>query len=368
MPENNFPELSIPVSAPFLPPLEDYIEILNTIWDKRWLTNNGPLLTQLENKLAAYLGVPDLVIVANGTLALQIAIKAMGLRGKILTTPFSYIATTNSIIWEGCEPVFCDIDEEDFNIDPDEIERNIDADTSAILATHVFGAPCQFDPIRVIAEKHSLKIIYDASHAFGIKVSGETIFENGNASTLSFHATKTFNTVEGGAILSPDSTLLRKARYLRNFGHDGPYRYVTHGINGKMSEFHAAMGLCNLDYIDEILTNRKSIKKAYIDRLDTDSLQLQKSWTDVDNITYMPVVFSSETVLEKVMDALSQGGIQSRRYFYPSLDQLPFINRPSKGFLPISSSISGRILCLPLYHDLELQQVERIASIVNAHL
>ena len=236
----------IPVTKPFLPPKEEYEDFLRGIWSRNWLTNNGPLVNELELRLKEYLKVKHLLYLSNGTIALQIAIKALGLKGEIITTPFSYVATTSSIVWENCKPVFVDIDPKTLNIDPEKLETAITKKTTAILATHVYGNPCDIEAIQAIADKHHLKVIYDAAHCFGTKYKGKSVFEYGDVSTTSFHSTKIFHTVEGGAVFTKDPSMLKRMAYMRNFGHDGPEKFNGVGINGKNSEFHAAMGLVNL--------------------------------------------------------------------------------------------------------------------------
>ena len=230
----------INVTKPFLPEIEEYITYLRGIWDRNWLTNNGPLVNDLELKLKEYLNVKHLLYLGNGTIALQIAIKALGLKGEIITTPFSYVATTSAIVWEGCDPVFADIDKDTFNIDPAKIEQAITDKTTGILATHVFGNPCDIDAIQKIAVKHNLKVIYDAAHCFGTHYKGKSVYNYGDVSTASFHATKLFHTIEGGAVITNNAELLKKMAYMRNFGHETAETFAGVGINGKNSEFHAA--------------------------------------------------------------------------------------------------------------------------------
>ena len=249
----------IPVTKPFQPPLDELNVHLQDIWKSGIFTNNGPKAQQLELELKEYLGVPDLLFLTNGTIALQLAIKALELKGEIITTPFSYVATTSSIVWEGCTPVFVDIDKETFNIDPTLIEAQITSKTSAILATHVFGNPCDIDAIDIIAKKHNLKVIYDGAHAFGVKYKGESIFNFGDITTCSTHATKLFHTVEGGFVVSKNKDLMKKITFMRNFGHNGPYDYSEIGINGKNSELHAAVGLVNLKHFKEIKRERRTL-------------------------------------------------------------------------------------------------------------
>jgi dTDP-4-amino-4,6-dideoxygalactose transaminase len=258
----------IPVTKPFLPPLEEYSKLVEDIWQRQWLTNNGPLVNELELKLKDYLNIDHLLFVSNGTIALQLAIKALGLSGEIITTPFSYVATTSSIVWEGCKPIFVDIDEKSLNIDPKKIEQAITQETTAILATHVYGNPCDIDAIDAIAEKHDLKVIYDAAHCFGTTYKNKSIFLYGDISTTSFHATKLFHTTEGGAVFTKDPELLKIMSYMRNFGHDGPEKFQGLGINAKNSEFHAAMGLVNLKHIPAILDKRKELSLYYNKKLE----------------------------------------------------------------------------------------------------
>lgn len=352
----------INITSPFLPPKEEYIDYVNQIWKRNWLTNNGPLVNELELSLKNYLNLKHLLFVSNGTIALQIAIKALNLKGEIITTPFSYVATTSSIVWEGCKPVFVDIDTGSLNINPSLIEKAITKETSAILATHVFGNPCEIDKIEEIAKKHHLKVIYDAAHAFGTFYKEKSVFNFGDISTASFHATKIFHTIEGGAVVTKDPSLLRKMVFLRNFGHDGPYRFNGLGINGKNSEFHAAMGLCNLKYIHELIKKRQEQSSYYDEKLC--KLRIRKQIVQKDasvNCSYYPIIFESEDLLLKSKEALERHKIFTRRYFYPSLSQLDYV-----GFtkVPTVDNISSRIMCLPLYHDLTTQEQDMIARIL----
>lgn len=297
----------IPVTKPFLPPIDEYNKLIEGIWERQWLTNNGPLVNELELKLKEYLNISHMLYLNNGTIALQIAIKALGLKGEIITTPFSYVATTSSIVWEGCEPIFVDIDKETLNIDVRKIEAAINENTSAILATHVYGNPCDVDAIQAIADKYNLKVIYDAAHCFGTTYKGKSIFEYGDVSTTSFHATKLFHTIEGGAVFTKDPEILKTMAYMRNFGHDGPEKFFGLGINGKNSEFHAAMGLVNLNYIDEILRKRKELSLYYNKKLEglnkTTPVLLEGSQF---NFAYYPIVLPSEEILEKMVKVLKE--------------------------------------------------------------
>src|ERR1019366_5824647 len=340
----------INVTKSYLPPIEEYQKQLSKIWNNSWLTNQGPLVQELEHKLKEHLGVENLLFVSNGTIAIPLAIKALDLKGEIITTPFSYVATTTSIIWENCTPVFADIDNKSFCINPEEIEKHINANTSAILATHVYGHACDVFRIEEIAKKYNLKVIYDGAHAFGITINGNSIFNYGDVSTISFHATKLFHTVEGGAIVTKDKKLAEKLYLYRSFGHIAD-DYYSVGINGKNSEFHAAMGLCNLPRVSEIIENRKKSVMLYKSFLVNSKITFPKKHAMQNyNYSYFPLVFDSEETLLAVRKTLLENEISTRRYFYPSLNNLPYLNAKYK--CPLSENISKRVLCLPLYFDL----------------
>jgi dTDP-4-amino-4,6-dideoxygalactose transaminase len=353
----------IPVTKPFLPPLQEYNKYIQGIWKRNLLTNMGPLANDLESKLSKHLCVDNLLFVSNGTIALQLAIKALSLKGEIITTPFTYVATTSSIVWEGCEPVYVDIDKDSLNIDSSKIEAAITKNTCAIMATHVYGNPCDVEAIKKIADKYNLKVIYDAAHAFGVKFNGNSIFSYGDISTCSTHATKLFHTSEGGFIVTKDFGLLQKMDKMRNFGHDGPINYKEIGINGKNSEFHAAMGLANLEYISAIHEQRGKLTKRYKLKLKNFNgvlpLWHKKS---VSNYAYYPIIFESEETLLKCIDALKKHEIFGRRYFYPSLaTSLPYVKTIA---LKNADNISKRIFCLPLFHDLTIEEVDLICAIL----
>ncbi|WP_276369972.1 DegT/DnrJ/EryC1/StrS family aminotransferase [Chryseolinea sp. H1M3-3] len=353
----------IPVTKPFLPPIEEYEKYLKGIWNRNWLTNNGPLVNELELALKDYLKIKHLLFVTNGTIAIQLAIKALELKGKIITTPFSYVATTSSLVWEGCEPVFVDIDPRTCNIDPSKIEEAITPDTSAILATHVYGNPCDVEAIDEIAKRRNLKVIYDGAHAFGVTLKGKSIFEYGDISTCSFHATKLFHTVEGGSVVTKDPALLKRMAYLRNFGHDGPERFAQLGINGKNSEFHAAMGLVNLKYVDQIISVRKKLSEQYDKFVRTFQGVKPTIAPDVSyNFAYYPVIFNDEKLLLKVVETLNQNWIHPRRYFFPSLEDLPYVHQ--KSHCEVARSIAHRALCLPLFDTLTTEEIAMIFRII----
>lgn len=352
----------IPITKPFLPPKGEYQKLIEGIWDRQWLTNNGPLVNELELKLKEYLDVSHMLYVGNGTIALQIAIKALELKGEIITTPFSYVATTSSIVWEGCKPVFVDIDPSSLNIDPTKIEEAITKKTSAILATHVYGNPCDIETIQHIANKHNIRVIYDAAHCFGTKYKGKSVFEFGDISTTSFHATKLFHTIEGGAVFTKNPELLKKMAYMRNFGHDGPTNFLGVGVNGKNSEFHAAMGLVNLNYAKEILDRRKELSLYYDQKLKGLNMQTLAIETNSKfNYAYYPIVLPSEEILEKMLNVLNENWIYPRRYFYPSLNHLDYVQSNN---LEIAEDISKRVLCLPLYHTLSFEEINFIARLM----
>ncbi len=352
----------INVTKPFLPPLELYTGYMAGVWERQWLTNNGPLVQELEEKLRNYLGVKHLLFVTNGTVALQIALKAIAVKGEVITTPFSYVATTNSILWEGCVPVFADIKSSDCNIDPKKIEPLITKETVAILATHVYGNPCDVDAIEAIAKRHKLRVIYDSAHAFDAKYKGRQILSYGDIATCSFHATKIFHTVEGGAIITNDDALAEKMTLYRQFGHVGDEHFSI-GINGKNSEMHAAMGLCLLPMMDEFIARRKELAEMYSSELNDLPIQWPVALPDtVYNYCYYPIIFDSEERLKTVKDFLQENGVNSRRYFYPSLNYLPqFKGEPC----PVSESISLRVLALPLYYELTEADVQMICGLVK---
>lgn len=354
----------IPVTKPFLPEKVEYENFLKGIWQRQWLTNMGPLSSDLEIKLKNHLNIKHLLFVTNGTVALQMAIKALELKGEIITTPFSFIATTSSIVWEGGKPVFVDIDEDSLNIDASKIEAAITDKTSAILATHVYGNPCDVIAIERIAKKYNLKIIYDAAHAFGVKVNNKSIFEYGDISTCSLHATKIYHSIEGGLVTTNDAQLLKRLSSIRNFGFNGSEAFDELGINGKNSEFHAAMGLANLNYIEDINDKRKAISERYWKNLE--GLKLRKpTWykDSQNNHAYFPIIFESEDLMHKCMEFLKAHEIYTRRYFYPSLaNTLPYLPIQS---MPITDKISKRVLCLPLYFDLTFEEVDLITRLIR---
>ena len=341
----------INVTKTFLPPLDEYMHYVKRAFDKNWLSNRGELVLELEEKLKVYLDVDNILIMNNGTIPLQIALKLLGGGGEIITTPFSYVATTAAIVWENCTPVFVDIDPEYLTIDETKIEAAITSKTTCILATHVFGNPCNVEEIDIIAKKYNLKVIYDAAHCFGVKYKGKSIFEYGDVSTCSFHATKLFHTGEGGAIFCKDENLRNQIFYSHNFGHNGPLDYFGLGINGKISELQAAMGLAVLPHISNIFQKRKLIVDSYNEELNLGNISKLALRPDTEwNFSYFPIVFRDENQLNNTLEALNMNGVFPRRYFYPSLNVLPYLKKG--GNCKISEDISKKIICLPLFYDL----------------
>jgi dTDP-4-amino-4,6-dideoxygalactose transaminase len=361
----------IPVTKAYLPNKDKYQSYIDRIYESGWLTNNGALLQELEQRLAKHLGVKHLICVANGSLALQLAYKALELKGEVITSPFSFAATTNTLVWEGLTPVFADIHPTCFNLDPDNIESLITENTSAIVPVHVFGNPCQVEVIQTIADKHNLRVVYDAAHAFGTNYTeqkGQThsVLNYGDISTLSFHATKLFHTVEGGAVITNNDELARKIRLLINFGITGPTTIESVGTNAKMNEFEAAMGLCVLDEIDTIKAERQRIWQTYQQELP--GLVNFQQWNPQsdNNHAYAPVLFESEQQLLKVEAKLKETNILPRRYFYPSLDTLEY--HGAKQVCEISRDIASRILCLPIYPTLSEKEQQKVLKILKGFI
>lgn len=352
----------IPVTKPYFPDNQEYKKYIDLIWDNQWLTNNGPLVKEFESSIAKRLETKRPLLVSNGTLALQIAIKGLELSGEIITTPFSYVATTSSIVWEGCTPIFADIDPKTLNIDPNQVENKINQKTSAILATHCFGNACDIDRLESISKTYKIPIIYDAAHCFGTTYKGQSIFEYGDISISSLHATKIMHCIEGGLIFTNRETLFEKMSSLRNFGHKGYEDFSGLGINGKNSEVHAAMGLCVLEQFDKILKKRKEQTRVYNELLQSLSVQRPEVNKNCEsNSSYYPLIFKTKSDCLKAKDNLEEQNVFCRRYFYPSLSKLPYIINSST---PYSNDISERILCLPLFHDLKYSDQKMISQIL----
>lgn len=356
----------INVTKTFLPDLEEYNSYLKRAWNKVWLTNRGELTIELEEKLKKYLDINHIIITNNGTIPIQIALKLFGKQGEIITTPFSYVATSAAIVWENCKPVFVDIHPEYLTIDETKIENAITQNTTAILATHVFGNPCNVEVIQKIADKHNLKVIYDAAHSFGVKYNNESIFNFGDVSTCSFHATKIFHTGEGGAMFCNEKSIYDKLFYSHNFGHNGPLDFHGLGINAKISELQSALGLAVFDNYEEIVQTRKSVVSIYDKLLNFDKISKIKLRENTDwNYSYYPIIFESEEQLLLVQKKLNENKIFPRRYFYPSLNTIKYTEGK---YMPISESISSKILCLPLYVGLSKIEQKQIITIINNNL
>lgn len=354
------------VTKSFLPPLGEYEFYIKKIFENGQLTNQGPLLKELEEKLKNFLGVENFHYVTNGTIAIQLALKVLGIEeGEIITTPFSYVATTSSILWERCTPVFVDIEPDNFTIDADKIEAAITPKTKAIIAVHVFGYACNIEKIENIAKKHNIKVIYDAAHAFGSLYKGKSLLSFGDISTCSFHATKLFHTIEGGACIVKDKAVSDKLELIKRFGHQGDEHFCL-GINAKQSEMNAAMGLANFPYLKEILSNRKRICDLYESQLQGLIGRPKKQEDIVYNNAYYPVLFKDEKELLAVFAALNEKQIYPRRYFYPSLNKLPYLKGAAS--CPISEDITKRIACLPLFNDMTDEQVNLVCDILKGSL
>jgi dTDP-4-amino-4,6-dideoxygalactose transaminase len=353
----------INVTRSFMPPIEEYEKYLEKIWENRYLTNEGPLVQELKQELSKYLKIENVNLVTNGTLAIQLAVKALGIdSGEIITTPFTYVATISSIIWERCTPVFVDIDKETLCINANKIEEAITPNTKAILGVHVYGIPCDVEKIDEIAKKHNLKVIYDGAHAFGSIYKGKSLLSYGDVTTCSFHATKVFHTIEGGACFSKTKEIDEKIQALKTFGEvDGKEKKI--GINAKLTEFNAAMGLANLKYINEVIEKRKTISELY-DELLEGRIQKPKIPKDlIQNYIYYPVIFKDEEETLDIIRKLNENEIYPRRYFYPSLNKKDFLSNIKE--CPISEDISKRIICLPLYPELSLEDVRKICDIIK---
>lgn len=353
----------INVTKTFLPDINLYNKYLKKIWKKVWLTNRGELTLELEKKIKEKYDIKNIIITNNGTIPIQIALKILGNQGEIITTPFSYIATTSSIIWENCQPVFVDIHPEYLSIDETKIKNVITNKTTAILATHVFGNPCAVYEIEKIAKKYNLFVIYDAAHCFGVSYNGKSIFNYGDVSTCSFHATKIFHTGEGGAMFCNDTELYNKLYYSHNFGHNGSLDFHGLGINGKISELQSAMGLAVFENLEFIFNERKKVVDFYLANIDFNRFATMKIRENtLWNYSYFTIIFNTEEELLNIQQKLNKVKIFPRRYFYPSLNKINFVNGQK---MPISESISTRILCLPLFVGLTIQDLKKITTIIN---
>ena len=361
----------ITVTSPLLPSLDDFIPMLKDIWDRKWLTNNGHYHKELEKSLAEYLGVKYISLFTNGTLPLITALQAMRITGEVITTPYSFVATTHSIWWNGLKPVFVDVDEKTGNIDPEKIEAAITPHTTAIMPVHVYGTPCNTKRIQEIADVYGLKVIYDAAHAFGVKVNGESILNAGDMSTLSFHATKVYNTVEGGALVCHDEATKKRIDYLKNFGFAGETTVVAPGINSKMDEIRAAYGLLNLKQVDDAIARRKATAERYRAALkDVAGIRMLEDVEGVHhNYAYFPIFISEEYGLSRdaLYEKLKEHNVYGRRYFYPLISTFSAYKglesaRPEN--LPIAHKLADQVLCLPMFAGLDNESIDRIIDIV----
>lgn len=361
------------VTSPLLPPLDEFVPYLEQIWDNKWLTNNGPFHQQLEQKLAEYLGVKHLCLFSNGTLALLTAFQALRITGEVITTPYSFVATSHSLLWNGLKPVFVDIDPVTCNLNPESIERAITPATSAILPVHCYGIPANVTRIQEIADIYGLKVIYDAAHAFGVTENGTSILSHGDLSILSFHATKVFNTIEGGAIICPDEKTKKRIDYLKNFGFSDEVTVVAPGINGKMNEVQAAFGVLQLSHIDQALERRRVIFKRYHEALqNVPGLRLVEVPDNVKwNQSYCPI-FIDKTFScsrDELYAQMKEEGIFARRYFYPLISSFPMyrgLESAKESNLPIAQMIADSVLCLPIYADLQHEDQERVIAMILA--
>jgi dTDP-4-amino-4,6-dideoxygalactose transaminase len=361
------------VTQPLMPPLQEFLPYLNKIWESGRLTNGGPFHQELEAALADYLGVEHLALFVNGTIALVTALQTLRITGEVITTPYSFVATAHALLWNGITPVFADVEPGTCNLDPAKIEQAITPRTTAILPVHCYGVPCDVERIQAIADTYGLKVIYDAAHAFGVKHKGQTLLRHGDLSMLSFHATKVFNTFEGGALVCPDAKTKQRVDFLKNFGHSGEVTVVAPGINGKMNEIQAAFGLLELKYVDEAIVQRRAIDARYRDLLSEvlGITCLEEPPDMVGNCAYFPIFVDADYPISR--DALDQrlreSGIYGRRYFYPLISEFPmYRGLPSAnlGNLPVALKASQEVLCLPIYPTLEMSVVEEVSRLIAA--
>ena len=358
----------ITVTSPLLPDLKEFEKLLEDIWSRKWLTNNGHYHQELEKALSEYLGVPYISLFTNGTLPLITALQAMHITGEVITTPYSFVATTHSLWWNNIKPVFVDVEEETGNIDPEKIEAAITPHTTAIMPVHVYGTPCNTKRIKEIADKYGLKIIYDAAHAFGVTVNGKSILEEGDISTLSFHATKVYNTVEGGALICHDEATKKRIDYLKNFGFAGETEVIAPGLNSKMDEIRAAYGLLNLKQVDKAIENRKHVADKYREELkNVSGIRFLPDIQGVrHNYSYFPIFIDEKeygTSRDALYAKLKENNILGRRYFYPLISNFPTyrgLESSNPQNLPVANKLTEQVLCLPMYADITYEDVERV--------
>lgn len=364
----------IRITSPLMPSLDEFIPLLEDIWQRKWITNNGHYHEELERALASYLKVPYISLFTNGTLPLITALQALHIKGEVITTPYSFVATTHALWWNGIKPVFVDIDPQTCNLDVHKIEAAITPQTTAILPVHIYGTPCSTKEIQQIADKYKLKVIYDAAHAFGVEKDGCSILKSGDISTLSFHATKVFNTIEGGALISPDKRTKRHIDYLKNFGFTGETTVVAPGINSKMDEVRAAYGLLNLKQVDKAIESRKRITLLYREGLkEIDGISFLKEMPDTrSNYAYFPIFVDGKKyglTRDKLYFKLRENGVWGRRYFYPLISEFPMykeLESASRANLPNAYKISSKVICLPIYYGLSETEVEKIIELIKS--
>lgn len=360
------------VTQPYLPPLEEFLPYLEQIWDSKILTNSGPMHQRLEAALCEYLGVDHIALFTNGTIALVTALQSLRVTGEVITTPYSFVATAHSLLWNGITPVFVDIDPETLNLDPRKIEAAITPRTTAIMPVHCYGTPCDVDAIQSIADIYNLRVIYDAAHAFGVRANGQSILRQGDLSVLSFHATKVFNTFEGGAIVCPDAMTKQRIDHLKNFGFVDEVTVVAPGINGKMSEINAAMGLLQLHHIDQAIARRAEIDRLYRAGLkDIAGIACVGTGDRAGaNHSYFPILVGPEYALQRdaLYDALKANGVHGRRYFYPLISDLPMYRGLSSAVpsnLPIARLCADQVICLPIYPNLSDADVATVIGLIR---
>ena len=363
-------EKPIYVTQPAMPPLDEFTEYLKEIWDNKILTNNGPFHQQFEKELAEYLGVKYISVFSNGTLALMTALQALKITGEVITTPFSFVATTHSLWWNNIKPVFVDIEPDYFTLDPEKVEAAITPQTTAIMPVHVYGNPCKLEQLQQIADTYGLKLIYDAAHVFGVKINGNSILNYGDLSILSFHATKVFNTIEGGAIVCPDEKTKKRIDYLKNFGFAGETTVIEPGINAKMNEMQSAYGLLQLKYVDEYIVKRKIVADLYREQLkEIPGIRFLEDIVGIrHNYAYFPILVDENKygkTRDELYEELKRHNIYGRRYFYPLISQFPSyrgLSSAKAANLPVSEEVASRVICLPIYPELELDIVNKILS------
>jgi len=367
-------DMPITVTSPLLPPLNEFIPYLEDIWKRKWITNNGFYHQELEKALCEYLGVPYISLFTNGTLPLMVALQALRITGEVITTPYSFVATTHALWWNGIKPVFVDVEEKNGNLDPDKIESAITSKTTAIMPVHVYGNPCNTEAIQKIADKYGLRVIYDAAHAFGVEKNGKSILTAGDMTTLSFHATKTYNTVEGGALVCHDEATKKRIDYLKNFGFADETEVVMPGINGKMDEIRSAYGLLSLKYVDDAIEKRRQIALQYRRELgDISGITMIDDIIDVkSNFSYFPVFINKDEYgmsRDNLYEKLKQNNIFGRRYFYPLISNFSSyrdLDSASSSKLPVATKLADSVICLPIYDRLSADDVKKIVNCINS--